>query len=65
MWRCPGHASPVSDDQGRLFLIYHAYRASGGAFAPRQGLLDAVTWTADGWPTVNGGQGPSTAGTVG
>jgi beta-xylosidase len=59
-WRCPGHASPVSDENGRLFVLYHAYRAGGGSLAPRVGLLDAVTWTADGWPTVNGGQGPST-----
>jgi beta-xylosidase len=58
-WRCPGHASPVSDENGRLFVLYHAYRAAGGSVA-RVGLLDAVTWTDDGWPTVNGGQGPST-----
>lgn len=60
-WSCPGHASPVSDDAGRLLVLYHAYRAGASALAPRLGLLDVVTWGADGWPAVNGGQGPSTA----
>ena len=64
-WLCPGHASPVDDGTGRLFLLYHAYRASDGPFAPRRALLDAVTWTADGWPQVNGGQGPSSSSSVG
>jgi beta-xylosidase len=60
-WRCPGHASPVSDAAGRLLLLYHAYPAAGGANAPRQALLDVVTWSPDGWPLVNGGQGPSSS----
>jgi beta-xylosidase len=59
-WRCPGHVSPVSDAAGRLLLLYHAYPAAGDANAPRQALLDVVTWSPDGWPVVNGGQGPST-----
>jgi len=64
-WRCPGHASPVSDGAGRLFVMYHAYRAGDGVLAPRRALLDAVTWGADGWPQVNGGRGPSTSASVG
>ena len=58
-WSCPGHVSPVSDGAGRLFLLYHAYRAGRDPLAPREALLDLVTWTADGWPLVNGGRGPS------
>jgi beta-xylosidase len=58
-WWCPGHASPVTDGAGRLFVLYHAYRAGGDPNAPRHALLDPVTWSADGWPVVNGGQGPS------
>ena len=61
-WRCPGHASPVSDAAGHLFVLYHAYRAGEGPSAPRRALLDEITWTADGWPQVNGGRGPSTSG---
>jgi xylan 1,4-beta-xylosidase len=60
-WRCPGHASPVSDGAGRLFLLYHAYPVAGAANATRDALLDLVTWTPDDWPTINGGQGASTS----
>jgi beta-xylosidase len=63
-WRCPGHASPVTDESGRLFLLYHAYRAAGGALAPREAMLDVVDWGADGWPSVNGGRGPSVSSTM-
>jgi xylan 1,4-beta-xylosidase len=63
-WRCPGHASPVSDAAGHLFLLYHAYPARDGAAATRHALLDVVTWSADGWPVVNGGQGPSSTTSV-
>jgi beta-xylosidase len=64
-WRCPGHATAVSDNAGRLFLLYHAYRTGSDPVAPRLLLMDAVTWGADGWPTVNGGRGPSVAARVG
>ena len=60
-WRCPGHASPVSDGAGRLFLLYHAYPAGSDANAQRRALLDLVSWSPDGWPVVNGGQGPSSS----
>jgi beta-xylosidase len=58
-WRCPGHGSLVSDATGRTFLLYHAYDPEDFQFAGRQGLLDEVTWTAEGWPEINGGRGPS------
>jgi xylan 1,4-beta-xylosidase len=63
-WHCPGHASPVSDGAGRLFLLYHAYPAGGSANAPRDALLDVVAWSPDGWPAINGGQGASTSTSV-
>ena len=58
-WKCPGHGSLVSDANGRTFLLYHAYDPEDFQFAGRQGLLDEVTWTAQGWPEINAGQGPS------
>ena len=58
-WQCPGHGSVVETPDGRDFLLYHAYRTVGFQFIGRQGLLDAIAWTADGWPTINNGQGPS------
>jgi xylan 1,4-beta-xylosidase len=58
-WKCPGHGTIVQDQAGRTFLLYHAYEASTFEFVGRQGLLDEVTWNADGWPAINNGKGPS------
>ncbi len=58
-WQCPGHGSVVETTDGRDFLLYHGYRTIGFQFVGRQGLLDAIAWTADGWPTINDGNGPS------
>jgi beta-xylosidase len=57
-WKCPGHGSIVEDSSGRTFLLYHAYHPSDSIWVGRQGLLDEVTWGADGWPAINGGKGP-------
>lgn len=58
-WKCPGHGSIVSDAKGRTFLLYHAYHPIDFEYVGRQGLLDEVTWNAQGWPEINGGRGPS------
>lgn len=58
-WKCPGHGSLVSVPDGRTFLLYHAYDPDNFDQGGRQGLLDEVTWGADGWPAINGGHGPS------
>ena len=58
-WKCPGHGTIVQDQAGRTYLLYHAYEASTFEFVGRQGLLDEVTWNADGWPAINSDKGPS------
>lgn len=58
-WRCPGHGSIVADPDGRLWLLYHAYAQKGFVATGRQMLLDEVIFGADGWPSLNGGRGPS------
>lgn len=58
-WKCPGHGSIVTTPDGRDYLLYHAYEPDHFPFSGRQGLLDEVTWGADGWPAINGGRGPS------
>ena len=63
-WRCPGHGSIVETPDGRTFLLYHAYDPRESIYVGRQGLLDEVTWGSDGWPSINGGKGPSAKGTV-
>jgi beta-xylosidase len=64
-WKCPGHASIVSDGVGHDFALYHAYRNGAGPPGPRYALLDRIDWGPDGWPTINGGQGPSTSASAG
>jgi xylan 1,4-beta-xylosidase len=59
-WQCPGHGSIVTDEAGRAFLLYHAYRKSETAFyIGREALLDEVKWGADNWPRINEGRGPT------
>ena len=58
-WKCPGHGSIVTDERGRTFLLYHAYSARDSVYAGRQAMLDEVKWSANGWPTINDGRGPS------
>jgi xylan 1,4-beta-xylosidase len=58
-WKCPGHGSIVTTADGRDFLLYHAYHPGNFQFAGRQGVLDEITWNADGWPAINEARGPS------
>ncbi|HEV3468246.1 MAG TPA: family 43 glycosylhydrolase [Pyrinomonadaceae bacterium] len=58
-WKCPGHGTVVTDSRGRDWLMYHAMDAEDFVYVGRQALLDEVNWGADGWPTINGGRGPS------
>ena len=60
-WRCPGHGSIVSLEDGRTYLLYHAYDASASdpRGVGRQTLLDEIVWENDGWPSINDGKGPS------
>ena len=59
-WQCPGHGSIVETPDGRDFLLYHSYRKRRDTFnVGRESVLDQIVWGADGWPQVNGGDGPS------
>jgi len=58
-WKCPGHGTVVQDERGRDFLLYHAYKADDFVYVGREAMLDEINWGADGWPTINGGRGPS------
>ena len=59
--RC-GHAKPVSTPDGRWYFVYLCGRALDGQWTMlgRETALDPFTWTADGWPLLNGGKGVST-----
>ena len=58
--RC-GHAKPVSTPDGRWYFVYLCGRSLDGRWTMlgRETALDPFTWTADGWPLLNEGRGPS------
>jgi len=59
-WKCPGHGTVVQTPDGRDYYMYHAMDARDSVYVGRQAMLDEITWGADGWPSINGGRGPST-----
>ncbi len=58
-FNCPGHGSIVTNENGRAYLMYHAYDSKDTNYVGRQALLDEVNWTKDGWATINNGKGAS------
>ncbi|MCH5270984.1 MAG: family 43 glycosylhydrolase [Lachnospiraceae bacterium] len=58
--RC-GHGKPVQTPDGDWYMVYLCGRQIDGAYSilGRETALDPITWTADGWPIVNGLKGPS------
>lgn len=58
--RC-GHGKPVMTQNGQWYMVYLCGRMVNGKYSilGRETALDAITWTADGWPVVNGLKGPS------
>src|SRR5438270_3936221 len=66
-WHGVGHNAIVTDLSGHDWIVYHGVDAANGwvngvpnaEITYRQLLLDRIDWTADGWPVVNNGAGPS------
>ncbi|GAB3660163.1 family 43 glycosylhydrolase [Echinicola sediminis] len=50
-WKCPGHGTPVSTDQGGWYYLYHAYAKDGFPYMGRSALLSSFYWDEEkGWP---------------
>lgn len=58
-FRGPGHGSIVADPAGRQWFLYHSYVLPTFIYTGREMLLDEIIFGEDGWPTINGGKGPS------
>lgn len=55
-----GHGKAVQLPDGRWALVYLCGRSvEGKTLMGRETAIDPLTWTADGWPMVNGLNGPS------
>lgn len=55
----PGHHSIVSDSSGTDWIVYHGYGKNDAN--TRKLMIDKITYGTDGWPVVNGGNGPSSS----
>ncbi|UOQ68803.1 family 43 glycosylhydrolase [Hymenobacter volaticus] len=52
-WKCTGHGTVVRSEEGKDFLLYHAYSKTGDVYTGRQGMLGEVVWdNPTGWPTI-------------
>lgn len=68
-WVGVGHNAIVTDLSGQDWIVYHGVDENNGwvkgtSITYRQLLIDRIDWTADGWPTVNDGAGPSLVNTA-
>lgn len=52
-WLCPGHGTVVEDPKGRLFMLYHAFDKKYGVYVGREGILEELQMTKDGWPLAH------------
>lgn len=48
-WKCAGHGTVVKRD-GEFYYLYHAYNQAGSVYVGREGVLEKINWTSDGWP---------------
>lgn len=48
-WKCAGHGTVV-EKGGDHYLLYHAYNTKGSVYVGREGVLEKIEWTQDGWP---------------
>jgi len=53
----PGHHSIITDSTNTDWIVYHGYY--NGERQVRSLNVDRLTYDAQGWPVVNGGNGPS------
>jgi arabinan endo-1,5-alpha-L-arabinosidase len=62
VWVGPGHNSVITDDAGNDWLVYHAIPKDDprliNSVNRRPTLIDLIEWQ-EGWPVINGGEGPS------
>ncbi|MFV0419437.1 MAG: glycoside hydrolase family 43 protein [Dysgonomonas sp.] len=48
-WKCSGHGTVVNYEDD-FYMLYHAYNTTGDVYVGRQGVLEKIDWTEDGWP---------------
>jgi beta-xylosidase len=52
-WKCMGHGTFVSAENGNMYYLHHAYNKKSTVFTGREGLLSELGWQGPaGWPTL-------------
>ncbi|MDQ6473012.1 glycoside hydrolase family 43 protein [Flavobacterium sp. LHD-80] len=51
-WRCPGHGTVVTTEDGRLLMLYHAFNMQYDVFVGREGVIEELVAGEDGWPIL-------------
>ena len=49
-WQCPGHGTVVDSPDGKLYMMYHAFNKNYDVFVGREGIVEELVMTDDGWP---------------
>ncbi|WP_321290071.1 glycoside hydrolase family 43 protein [uncultured Sunxiuqinia sp.] len=49
IWKCPGTGDVFREGRD-YYLLFHSYKAVGGDYIGREGLLEKLHWTDDDWP---------------
>ncbi len=49
-WQCPGHGTVVDSPDGKLYMMYHAFNKKYDVFVGREGIIEELVVSKDGWP---------------
>lgn len=55
----PGGNSILTDSAGDSWIVYHGYYKN--ELSVRSLYIDPISYSSDGWPVINGGNGPSSS----
>lgn len=52
-WKCMGHGTFVTAENGGIYYLHHAYNKQSTVFTGREGMLSELSWqAATGWPSL-------------
>ncbi|RZK81981.1 MAG: beta-xylosidase [Pedobacter sp.] len=52
-WNCPGHGTVVQSADNRFFMLYHAFNKEYDVFVGREGVIEELKMSEDGWPVLH------------
>lgn len=52
VWKCMGHGTFVSAENGSIYYLHHGYNKRSTVFTGREALLAELSWQPSGWPLL-------------